>query len=174
MACLTFLLAALLRFAVDPWLGESFPFLLYFPAILIAARYGGFGPGLLVTALSAAALRIGYRVPLGVFAMGGPMELLQVVRFVAVGAVISGLIHIVRAARSDQWRLAAIVESSDDAIVGKDLEGNITSWNRGAERLYGYTAAEAVGQPVTIVIPEERIDDEKRMLARVRSGDRLE
>ena len=174
LACLTFLLAALLRFAVDPWLGESFPFLLYFPAILIAARYGGFGPGLLVTALSAAALRIGYRVPLGVFAMGGPMELLQVVRFVAVGAVISGLIHIVRAARSDQWRLAAIVESSDDAIVGKDLEGNITSWNRGAERLFGFSAAEAVGRSMTLIIPAERRAEEDEILHRIRSGQRVE
>src|SRR5512144_2197450 len=57
-------------------------------------------------------------------------------------------------------RLAAIVESSDDAIVSKDLNSIVTSWNRGAERLFGYTAAEAVGQPITIIIPHDRRNEE--------------
>jgi PAS domain S-box-containing protein len=71
-------------------------------------------------------------------------------------------------------RLAAIVESSDDAIVSKDLDGVITSWNRGAERLFGYTAQEAIGQPVTILIPPDRFDEEPHILERVRRGERLE
>jgi PAS domain S-box-containing protein len=80
----------------------------------------------------------------------------------------------VRAARSDQWRLAAIVESSDDAIVSKNLEGIITSWNRGAERLFGFSAAEAVGQSITFIIPDERRAEEDEVLHRVRSGQRVE
>ncbi len=70
--------------------------------------------------------------------------------------------------------LASIVDSSDDAIVSKTLEGIITSWNGGAERLFGYTAKEAIGQPITIIIPLDRLDEEKRILARLRQGQPIE
>ena len=66
--------------------------------------------------------------------------------------------------------LAAIVESSDDAIVSKTLEGRIQSWNSGAERIFGYTAAEVIGQPITIIIPPELRDEEMNILKRVRWG----
>jgi PAS domain S-box-containing protein len=72
-----------------------------------------------------------------------------------------------------RW-LASIVESSDDAIVSKNLDGIITSWNRGAERIFGYTAEEAVGQPITIVIPQDRQDEERAILTRIRRGERIE
>jgi len=69
---------------------------------------------------------------------------------------------------------AAIVESSDDAIVAKDLNGIITSWNRGAERLFGYTAAEAVGKPVSMLAPLDSRNEMPEILARIRSGHRVE
>ena len=71
-------------------------------------------------------------------------------------------------------RLAAIVESSDDAIVSKDLNGVITSWNRGAERLFGYTAEEAVGRSITMVIPSDRLGEEEFVLQRIRDGQLVE
>ena len=70
--------------------------------------------------------------------------------------------------------VAAIVESSDDAIVSKNLDGVITSWNKGAERIYGYSAEEAIGQPITIVIPHDRQDEEPAILTRIRRGERIE
>jgi PAS domain S-box-containing protein len=72
-----------------------------------------------------------------------------------------------------RW-LASIVESSDDAIVSKNLDGVITSWNAGAERIFGYTAEEAVGQPITLVIPQDRQDEERTILTRIRRGERID
>ena len=59
--------------------------------------------------------------------------------------------------------LASIVESSDDAIISKDLDGIISSWNRGAERVFGYKADEVIGQPITILMPEDRYDEETKI-----------
>ena len=70
--------------------------------------------------------------------------------------------------------LAAIVDSSDDAIVSKTLDGIITSWNRGAEKIFGYSAEEAIGRHITLIIPTERHDEENDVLARVRRGEKLE
>jgi PAS domain S-box-containing protein len=71
-------------------------------------------------------------------------------------------------------RLAAIVESSADAIVSKDINGVIASWNQAAERLFGYTAEETIGKPVTLLIPPERRDEEQGILERIRRGERIE
>lgn len=73
---------------------------------------------------------------------------------------------------SAHW-LAAVVESSDDAIVAKTLSGFITSWNPAAERLFGYTAAEAIGRPVAMLVPPDRADEEPRILARIANGERV-
>src|SRR5258705_459727 len=70
--------------------------------------------------------------------------------------------------------LAAIVESSEDAIISKTLEGIITTWNKGAERIFGYTADEVVGRPISILMPPERINEEHAILKRIRKGRRIE
>ena len=79
-----------------------------------------------------------------------------------------------RRAELDARRLAAIVASSDDAILAKDLNGVIVTWNEGAERLFGYTQDEVVGKPITILIPADRQSEEPTILARIRSGERIE
>ena len=71
-------------------------------------------------------------------------------------------------------RLAAIVECSDDAIVGKDLNGIIETWNAGAERLFGYTQQEAIGRSVTLLIPSERLNEEPAILERIRRGEHIQ
>lgn len=72
-----------------------------------------------------------------------------------------------------RW-IGSVVESSDDAIVSKNLDGIVSSWNRGAARLFGYSAQEAIGQPITIIIPQERLDEERQILTRIRRGERID
>jgi PAS domain S-box-containing protein len=77
-------------------------------------------------------------------------------------------------AQEAQSRLAAIIESSDDAIVSKNLDGVITSWNEAAERIFGYTAEEAVGRHIGLIIPSDRQEEENDILARLRRGERID
>ena len=70
--------------------------------------------------------------------------------------------------------LAAIVESSNDAILSKMLDGTITTWNASAERIFGFSAAEAIGQSILILIPEDRIQEEDAILERIRRGERID
>jgi PAS domain S-box-containing protein len=79
-----------------------------------------------------------------------------------------------KSAERDAQQLAAIVESSDDAIISKNLDGIIQTWNDGAERLFGYRKDEAIGQPITLLMPAERRDEEPGILAKIRAGERVE
>jgi PAS domain S-box-containing protein len=79
-----------------------------------------------------------------------------------------------RQAEESNSRLAAIVEWSDDAIVTEDIDGIITSWNGGAQRMFGYAPDEIIGKPITLLIPENRLNDERNSLARVKRGERIE
>jgi PAS domain S-box-containing protein len=70
--------------------------------------------------------------------------------------------------------LTAIIDSSDDAIISKNLNGIIETWNKGAERIFGYTASEAVGQSILLLIPPDRHQEESTILARLKRGERIE
>ncbi|HMA13866.1 MAG: PAS domain S-box protein [Bacteroidota bacterium] len=109
---------------------------------------------------------------------GGRMDVVVTVAFAGERAERSvATIHDVterKTAELAAQRLAAIVESSDDAILSKNLDGIIMSWNGGAERLFGYTAEEALGQPVTMLIPPERLHEETIILGNVRGGTRIQ
>jgi PAS domain S-box-containing protein len=71
-------------------------------------------------------------------------------------------------------QLASVIETSEDAIITKDLNGIITSWNKGAERVFGYSADEVIGKPISVLIPEDRHDEEPSILERLRKGQRIE
>ena len=77
-------------------------------------------------------------------------------------------------AARDRERLASIVDFSDDAIVSKDLDGVIVTWNKGAERIFGYSTDEAVGKSITILIPPDLQDEEPRILEHIRRGERID
>jgi PAS domain S-box-containing protein len=77
-------------------------------------------------------------------------------------------------AAGEAQRLAALVENSDDAILSKDRDAIITSWNPAAERIYGYTAEEAIGQPIAMLVPSDRAGEERRILDRILAGDRVD
>ncbi len=70
--------------------------------------------------------------------------------------------------------LRSVIESSDDAIISKDLDGVVTSWNRSAERIFGYTAEEMIGRPITVIIPPERSGEEQEILRKLRAGERID
>ena len=89
-------------------------------------------------------------------------------------SIFVGIIHDLtrqKQAEQERDRLAAIVESSHDVIIGKDLAGNVTAWNRGAELTYGYTAAEVIGRPITTILPPDRKPEVDALMQRVRRGE---
>ena len=97
----------------------------------------------------------------------------------AEGKIVGGinmLVDITERKRAEdvKAKLAAIVESSDDAIMSKDLNGIITSWNGGAERIFGYTTQEAIGRPVTMLMPPDRTNEEPAILMRIRRGEKID
>jgi PAS domain S-box-containing protein len=97
----------------------------------------------------------------------------------SAGRVVGGinmLLDITEHKRAEEAKahLAAIVESSDDAIISKSLQGIIKSWNKGAENLFGYTAAEAVGKSITMLIPPQRLDEEPKILESIKRGERVD
>ncbi len=158
--------------------GEALTFLCVPPLIWAAFRFGQKGTATAI-ALLAVLATWGTVRGVGPFAHGPPNEsLLLLQAFLGTMAVMSLLIAAVVAERKRDEaalaRLASIVESSDDAITSKTLGGVVTSWNAGAERLYGYSAGEAVGRPISIIIPPDRPNEMLRVLARLQRGEHIE
>ena len=163
--------AAIVHVLIDPIIHPSSPYALFYLAILVSAWFFGPGPGILSAGLSAAVVETLLVLPQG-------YPLLRILPFAFASAGIIAIARIAQSIRGSEERanahLAAIVHSTDDAIVSKDLNGIIQNCNPACERLFGYTAAELIGKPVTILIPPELQDEEPKILARMRRGERID
>ena len=152
------------------------PFAIFIAAVIVTARFFGFGPALLCTGSSVAALAYFVFPPAGLEVSSKDSERLLV--FVLVSILTAGLARQrsqaeTRAGEMRQ-RMAAIVESSEDAILSTTPEGIITSWNRGAETLYGYADDEAIGRHISFVAPPERTHEITRNTTRLKRGEYIE
>jgi PAS domain S-box-containing protein len=170
VAAVLLVAAALLgRWMLRGWFGSDVPYLQFFPAILVAAWYGGLGPGLLATALSAIAAMYIVLPPPGL-AVGGMSDVMSLGFFVAIGLGISWLNHQLRTAAvlsaSRAERLDAIINTTVDGIIVIDAEGSIEAFNRGAERLFGYPESEVLGRNVSMLMPSPYHEEHDRYLRR--------
>jgi PAS domain S-box-containing protein len=194
VAVLVVFLAGIVRAGLNPLWGFQVPLITFYPAIMASAWYGGFGPGLTTTLLSSLTAYVLW-MRWAVSSAGGLAEIVAMLIFVGIGIFMSAVTEALRrmerrqavtlseaeAARAEadtgreaMAQLGAVIQSADDAIIAKTLDGVITSWNAGAERMFGYTAAEATGQSVMLIIPEDRRVEEEEVLARIRRGQSVE
>jgi PAS domain S-box-containing protein len=148
---------------------------------------GGFWWGTLASILSAAVAWWLFMPPTFGFALD-QAQLISLITFVLVCLLLVGTVTALNAAvdlllveinlrresRLALGQLASVVETSEDAIITKDLNGIVTSWNSGAERIFGYEANEIIGKPISLLIPPDRPDEEPSILARLRKGQRIE
>lgn len=194
IALLAIAVAIALRAPLTPWLGGAFPLATMFSAVAFVVWAAGAGPAL-VTAF-AGWFAAGYIFRSELFIPNsGFNEIVGIVVYMLSCGSIVMLGEAMRAAQRKleaqqgelstsnlmlankieaQSLLAAIVASSDDAIISKTLDGVITSWNKGAEQLFGWRADEAIGQPIDLIVPPELRDEERRIRERLRNGERVE
>ena len=154
------------------------PFLLFIVAVMISARYGGWGPGLFATMLATAA-SIYIPIPLnGVRGIVSLDDALSLATFDLIALFVVSLVSRDLTARrkseEDALRLALAVDSSEDAIITKTLDGTIQTWNPGAERLFGYSADEVIGKSIQIIYPPDRLNEFETILARLMRGESIE
>ncbi|MDP2322098.1 MAG: PAS domain S-box protein [Acidobacteriota bacterium] len=194
VAVATIAIAVLLRVALTPLVGSSFPLATMFAAVAFAVWYGGWGPALLTAVFGFLAIDT-ILIPGTILTRPGFPELANTVLYlvscasiIVLGETMRSALRRLESGQHDlstanlaleskveaQSLLAAIVASSDDAIVSKTLEGRITSWNKGAEQLFGYTATEAIGQSIMLLVPDDHREQELEILERIRRGQRIE
>jgi two-component system, chemotaxis family, CheB/CheR fusion protein len=187
--------ALALRWALQPWLGTTFPLATMFTAISFVVWRAGWAPALLTTVVGWIAVNFVFRGGLGFFGgltlnetVGFLTYLLATVPIIVLGEAMHRARRSIEAEHAElettnlaledkieaQSLLAAIVASSEDAILSKTLDGVITSWNRGAERLFGWRADQALGKHIFMIVPPELQSQEQSFLDRLRHGEHIE
>jgi PAS domain S-box-containing protein len=170
-----FVLGALALNTLPP--AQETPFLFFFAAVTITARFCGFWPAVYATVLASGIADFFLFQPRYAFSFSST-DLMRTFFFILVCLLITSFAKeksmAQREADENRARLAAIIEFSEDAILSKTLDGTITSWNNGAERMYGYTEAEVLGRHVGLLAAPELPDDIPTIMRKLREGGRVE
>ena len=169
-AILVTLVALYLRYLLLPVLGDANPYHTVWLAVVFSAWYCGLGPSIASTLISTLGVWYWFLAPAHSFTVRDRTQVFGMLGFLALSGCIIALGESHRRASASRFQLAAIVETSEDAMLSKDLDGIIMSWNRGAHRLFGWSAEEAIGRPVTIMVPPELHEEEASILERLREG----
>ena len=169
-AILVTLVALYLRYLLLPVLGDANPYHTVWLAVVFSAWYCGLGPSIASTLISTLGVWYWFLPPAHSFTVRDRTQVFGMLGFLALSGCIVAVGESHRRASASRFQLAAIVETSEDAMLSKDLDGIIMSWNRGAHRLFGWSAEEAIGRPVTIMVPAELHEEEASILERLREG----
>jgi len=172
LAVLSVTIALLLTLVIAP-IRQQFKFLLFILAVFVSAA-GGFWPGVFATLLSVAVAVLFLFEPEHLFAIASPEILVPLIAFCGVGVVITWVTHRLHRSEEEARAEAAVIESSADSIIRASLDNTILSWNKAAERAYGYTAAEAIGQPLSLIVPPDCQEEKHRLTERVLLGSSVE
>jgi len=168
LAVVSVTIALLLTLLITP-LRQQFKFLLFFPAVFASAT-GGIWPGVFATLLSVAMADYFLIQPPRSFAISDPAALVPLLLFCGVGLVITWITHRLQRSEEAIRAAAAVIESSADSIMRESLDNTILSWNKAAEHTYGYTANEAIGRPVSLIVPPDRREELQSLIERVHQG----
>ena len=174
VAILATAVALFARQLLTPLYGSQNQYHTVWLAVVFSAWYCGLGPSIVTTVLGALGVWYWFLPPQHSWIIQDRADVYGLLGFLAFSSAIIVLGESNRRGFAARSRLAAIVESSADAIVSKNLDGVITSWNKGAEQLFGYTEGEAVGQHITLLIPANLRQEEATILERLRRGERVE
>jgi PAS domain S-box-containing protein len=164
--------ATVVRLPAEGILAGRAPYGLYFPIITLVAWFFGVGPTLFASAISFAIAWYSFVPPQLVWRKPAAEDASALIFVLTAGALV-GLARLASAARRSQAQLAAIVTHSDDAILTKDLDGTIRTWNAGAQRIFGYAPHEMIGKPIWMLIPPDRRAEEEDILNRLHRGERI-